>query len=305
MPPSINAQAYKRIIQKKAFYSFVVAGWKIAVKNFGAGFLFDRQLADDSFFNNTSLDTDCTLSFFQTKDGLPNFVSIPDSIELRQNLMTSSVQGAFDIRLDQENGLYAVNTLSAHSYSAESSELRVFSYKTDNPYLKLSVPFMNLLSNHAVLHDGLLLHGAGGVIKNKAFAILGIPGAGKSTAIGLIKPQTLLSDDVLVVRFTEKKPVLHATPLGTFSDGDKCGPLSRIFFPVKGDRFALKKLSRFEAVQRFYYSQTGYWERVFPPFRKMQFERVVDLFSKVCSFEMSFQKNSIDIEQIENCISSG
>ncbi len=298
----LDEKAYKKAIQKEKNYSFVIAGWNIAVNNFGPGFLFDRQLTTNFKAKESFSNPDCYLSFFQTSKSLPNFVCSPMAFEKKTQLMKSAVVDSFDVSNELDNDCFISYSLSAHAFSAKNSELRVFSYKTGNPYLKLSVPFMALLANYSALNDGLLLHGAGGEFNGKAFAILGVPDAGKSTAIQLIEPQKLFSDDVLIMRVQEGKAILHSTPLGTFSDGAGSAPLKAVFYPVKSDHFELKELSKFEAIQRFYPAQSGYWDKVFKPIRNAQFEKVSRLFSSVRAFKLHFQKDRIDAEQIKACL---
>lgn len=153
---------------------------------------------------------------------------------------------------------------------------------------------MHLLANAGAKNDGIYLHAAGAVMDGKAFAIAGIPGAGKSTSIAMIDHDFLLSDDMLMLRFKDSLPFLYSTPLGPDTHGYRSAPLKTVFFPVKSDRFELRPLSRLKAIEAYFHSQLGYCDMVFKPYRKMHFEKVCQLFSQVKAYEMHFTRDYID-----------
>lgn len=168
---------------------------------------------------------------------------------------------------------------------------------------RLNYFLIYLLANFGAINDGVFLHGAGAILDGQAFAVLGNPGAGKSTAIGLIEHDFLLSDDMLMMRFKGEQPVLHATPLGPNSGGPASAPFKAVFFPEKSDRFALQPLTKLKAIEEYYRGQSGYWERVFKPYRCLHFEKVCQLFSRVRAYKMSFTKDYIDNQAILSILS--
>lgn len=197
---------------------------------------------------------------------------------------------------------FQFNESCALSYSAKNSSLGVFARQTLQPFLKLCVPMIHLLSNLGAQTDGVFLHASGAIIDGRGFAILGVPEAGKSTSIAMIRHDFLLSDDMVMMRFKDGVPVLHSTPLGPNTDGPGSAPLTTIFYPVKSDHFELKPLSKLKAIEQYYHAQAGYWDKVFKPFRQQHFEKVVKLFSQVQAYEMHFTRDYIDNDAIRKAM---
>ena len=280
---------------------FYCGGFKICINDFGQSYKFDNK-DFDKFKFPSKFTHKCCLSFFCLTEKLPSIgLSKLDDDFLKSHLKDLVVREQA-IELEVKSKTFYCGLYSCYAFSEIKSELRVFFYYTRAPYLKLSVPMMHLISNVGALSEGLLLHGAGGIIEDKAFAILGLPEAGKSTSISMIKHDFLLSDDVLIVRFENGTPMLYSTPMGPNTDGPNSAPLGAIFFPVKSEKFELKRLSKVQALEIYYSAQSGYWNQVFKPFRDNQFRMVSRLFSLVPAYEMHFPKNFVDNEQIKKAL---
>lgn|GEM_PF-4590972 len=189
-------------------------------------------------------------------------------------------------------------------FDARHNRLEMLGFSTANFKPRMNVPIIYLLANLGAKTDGIFLHAAGAVIDHKAFAILGIPEAGKSTSIAMIKHDFLLSDDMVMMRFKDDKPILHSTPLGPNTDGPGSAPLTTIFYPVKSDHFELRPLSKLKAIEQYYHAQTDYWDKVFKPHRRQHFEKVVKLFSQVKAYEMHFPIDYIDNEAIKQAVAN-
>lgn len=188
-------------------------------------------------------------------------------------------------------------------FAAAEKRFDIFGLNVKKHTPRLNYFLIYLLANLGAITDGVFLHGSGAMIDGQAFAILGNPGAGKSTAIGMIRHDFLLSDDMLMMRFKNKRPVLHSTPIGPNSDGPAASPLKIILFPEKSDHFALTPLTRLKAIEQYYLEQSGYWERVFKPYRRLHFEKISQLFSMVRAYKMSFTKDFIDNLAIRRALS--
>jgi hypothetical protein len=162
---------------------------------------------------------------------------------------------------------------------------------------------MFALANHAAMTDGIFLHAAGAVSAGRAFAIAGVPEAGKSTAIAQIGHDFLLSDDMLMLRFVADQVQLHSTPLGPNTDGPGSAPLQAVFYPVKSDHFELRPLGRLQAIEQYYRAQAGYWDKVAVQHRRRNFASVCRLFSLVRAYEMHFKKDFVDNAAVQNALS--
>lgn len=275
-----------------------IADWNILIQGV-EDFCIDDLNNYSLFVGDSLVCSEAKLTF------LPPLCEFPKKHIQQSFLDNCCLQGSsenYNILDEIEFNSYISNRFSAYAFSQTKKEMRVFMYKLNKPYLNLSVPLMFLLGNFAALQDGLMLHGASGVINGKAFAILGIPEAGKSTSIEMIEHDFLLSDDLLIMRLENNKPILHSTPLGPNTSGVMSASLTTIFFPIKSNAFKLVKLSRLQSIERFYSSQSGYWNKVFKPYRKMYFDRVLKLFDTVQAYDMFFSKDYIDNEAIKACM---
>ena len=152
--------------------------------------------------------------------------------------------------------------------------------------------------------DGLLLHGSGVLIDGAAAAIIGPSGAGKTTAAHLIRADHLLSDDAIAVTDVDAQPWLHATPLGRESDGPGRAPLRALFFLRKQAGFALRLMSRREALVRAVEEQADTLAGVFlPSMRGMAIRNLGRLLHKVPAYELGFSLDGIDREAIRRVLS--
>lgn len=269
-----------------------IAGIKIAVTATAPGFLLNRRDFKKFFAAKTDA-VDCSVQFFFHATANSYGFLVGDLREKKRILQAEFRDEALGFPGTAcENVIFYANC--AQCYFAEHNSLVVYAPFIEKPYLKLAAALMNLLCNFAVKTDGIFLHGAGCVIDGRALAVLGVPGAGKSTAIAMIRNDFLLSDDMLMLRFKDGEALLHSTPLGPNSDGPASAPLGAVFYPVHSDHFELRPLTRLKAIEQYYHAQAGYWEKVFAPYRKAHFARVCQLFSQVKAYEMHFPIDYID-----------
>jgi hypothetical protein len=159
-----------------------------------------------------------------------------------------------------------------------------------------------LLSTLAAKDGGFVFHGAGFVLGQAAGAFVGLSGAGKSTAVQLLEPDRILSDDVVVASNDKGLPRLHATPLGRVSDGPGSAPLAALFFPLKQERFSLARVSPREALARCVAEQTHGFRGVFKPYREASFRNLNRLLKIVPCYEMGFSLDGVDRDAIREAL---
>jgi hypothetical protein len=112
-----------------------------------------------------------------------------------------------------------------------------------------------LLMYYFARRRGLLLHGAGMVLKNRAYVFAGVSGAGKSTFSELLvkaRAGKVLSDERMIVRALASEMVAFGTPWsGTACIArDGSAPLAGIFFLKHGSANAIRPLMPVEALDR-------------------------------------------------------
>jgi hypothetical protein len=100
---------------------------------------------------------------------------------------------------------------------------------------------------------GLIVHAASLMRRGRAFLFCGRSGAGKTTLARLSRDATLLSDELSIVRITDRGIHCHGTPFwGELARaGEDCAaPLRAIYFLRQGPRHAVEPVSPRAAVER-------------------------------------------------------
>jgi hypothetical protein len=182
----------------------------------------------------------------------------------------------------------------ANFFDPSTCTLDSWGLAPDHPRHMLKGLTALLLGSLAADRGGLLLHGAGFVIDNLAGAFIGLSGAGKSTGARLVRPDRLLSDDVVIASDVAARPVLHATPLGRVSDGPGAAPLTALFLPRKRADFSLTRLTPREALARCTAEQYPVFTSVFKPYIEQSFRNLNRLVKTVPCYEMGFSLDAVD-----------
>lgn len=277
---------------------FAIAGLKIQFKQSPGNLSLFPQLQN---FLSDAAEPDASIEthfFGETPYNLPFFLGqLPEKQEIFRRAL---IESGLTHLVENDSGC-AFFDAKVTLFDEKQSVMRVFYFQKPRDY-NIKFVLQQLLIQLCPIRQGLFVHGAGGLIDNKAFLIPGVSGAGKSTALAMFRHDRLLSDDMTVMRLTGEMPFLHATPVGPASDGPACGSLKVVFFPVKNDSFCLKPVKKLEAIELFFKSQAGFVEKVMKPFRKSYFEAVVKMFSQTRAYEMHFTESHIDNEAITGAI---
>jgi hypothetical protein len=114
--------------------------------------------------------------------------------------------------------------------------------------------FLRILYSLALVEaKGLIVHGASLVRRNRAFLFCGRSGAGKSTLARISAAATLLSDELSIVRLSERGPVCHGTPFwGELARAgeNRAAPLQALYFLHQGPRHRVEPVSPRVALER-------------------------------------------------------
>jgi len=110
-----------------------------------------------------------------------------------------------------------------------------------------------LVMLHLARQEGIILHAAGAVFKERGYLFLGKSGAGKSTMAGLLAAEariTLLSDDRVIVHRVNGRWMAYGTPWpGDAGIAANIGvPLEGVFFLNKATATAAEALAAGEAL---------------------------------------------------------
>lgn len=187
-----------------------------------------------------------------------------------------------------------------HVYNFEQQKIEFFAFENRNLNNLIDAKLFISLASFLSFHSSILIHGAGFSINCQGYIASGVSGAGKSTFWQLLKPDFLLSDDVVAVTHINEVPKVHATPIGGMTDGERVEELKAIFFLNKNNSFKVKLLNPREAFIRFWEEQLPELSRLFPKVIPFVFKNARLLFDKIPAYEISFSKDYIDREIMDN-----
>jgi hypothetical protein len=148
----------------------------------------------------------------------------------------------------------------------------------------------------------MLLH-ASALVRNDRTAIFLAPGeGGKTTAARLAPSGIILSDDQVLVRQTHGGFQASGTPWGLFSDSKRQAPLSGLFLLEKSRHFALNPLQPTELNRYLWEEHENQLAILPPPLQAKAREITVAISNSVPSWKLSFSKDAIDWEAIDNAM---
>jgi hypothetical protein len=188
-------------------------------------------------------------------------------------------------------------------YNSQNRVFETFEFVRDEIHFdQLKNCFIIFLQCLLSEQSGLIFHGAGFILAGGGGVFTGPSGAGKTTAVSLIDKEFLLSDDLVAITEINNQPIIHSTPIGGKTDGNHHAKLNAIFFLKKADTFAIRRVDRREAIERYLAEHSDYISRNFQPIVRQTFLNAYQLFEKVPAFEVSFSRDYIDPEQIRNAM---
>ncbi len=150
-----------------------------------------------------------------------------------------------EIFIKQEEKKYFINL---YEFTDDSKLVTFYQISIIHFLLILRIVLNKLLSTN----NGFIIHSSASYINNKACLFLGDDGAGKSTAVKLIKPEYFpLTDDMSIIRKEGEKFYLYQTPFlekNQIKKTAKAYVIGGIFFIIKDKLIRVKKISNKEVV---------------------------------------------------------
>lgn len=156
--------------------------------------------------------------------------------------------------------------------------------------------------NHIILASGLFFHASGGIIDNNAFIMTGFSDIGKSTAIELMKPDTILSDDMIGCQFVGETPHFYSTPFGRVVTENVHAEAKAVFFLIKSNKFRVEKINKSQAVARYMTVHQKYILSLFGDLRVKAFQSARKYFSMIPAYELYFAEDHIDQDAISKIL---
>jgi hypothetical protein len=154
----------------------------------------------------------------------------------------------------------------------------------------------------AVPRNAVLLHGGGFVIDGMGGVFLGRSGAGKSTAVTLVRPDQLLSDDIVLVTGLGASSRAHASPMGRATGGPGSAQLRALVIVRQSDHFSILRLSEREAIAKTAWAQLDIIAAAFESVRSRCFSNLNHLVESVPCYEMGFSLDGVDRDAIRRVL---
>ena len=114
--------------------------------------------------------------------------------------------------------------------------------------------FLRIVYSLALVEaQGLVIHAASLIRNSKAYLFCGPSGSGKTTIARLSQDATLLSDELSIVRMSDKRARCHGTPFwGDLARAgeDRAASLAGIYFLHHGSRHAVDAVKPRQALER-------------------------------------------------------
>lgn len=146
----------------------------------------------------------------------------------------------------------------------------------------------------AIEHEGLLLHSAGVLRDDNGYIFPGQSGTGKSTIASLATAkETILSDEMVVVRKSEGDYLVYSTPFyGTNESTEQNigAYLKAAFLPVKDDEVYLKETRPAQALSRLLASVLFFSQE--PSLNERLMGIATDVVARVPFYEMHFRRDA-------------
>ncbi len=155
-------------------------------------------------------------------------------------IRTQAVNGRIDFTSHYESGWA--------DRSAERGELVLRERGDPENYLRVLYAWLCLEQS------GLLLHAAGVISENRGYVFFGPSGSGKTTVARLLLDQTVLSDDLVIIKKLGERYWLYGVPFrGDFLEAPRVNAsaeLSGVFALVKDSEHRVEPLPMPEAIAR-------------------------------------------------------
>ena len=154
--------------------------------------------------------------------------------------------------------------------------------------------FLRILYSLILVQEGgFLLHAASVVRDGQGYAFMGKSGAGKSTIAAHSPEQSVLSDEISLIKKVEADYLLYSTPFWgeqEIKGGNFCFPLQGIYQLKQSPQLYSRRLSPREALSRLM-ENILYFSR--EPFLTRQlFQNCFDFTQYMPVFELEFQKDT-------------
>lgn len=150
--------------------------------------------------------------------------------------------------------------------------------------------------------SAMLLHASAVVRKGKTAVFLAPDEGGKTTAARNSPEGTILCDDQVLVRQTHGGFQASGTPWGLYCNSKLQAPLSGLFLLEKSGHFALNPLPPKELSRYLWEEHKNQLAILPPPLQAKAREITVAISNSVPSWKLSFSKDAIDWEAIDNAM---
>jgi hypothetical protein len=225
-----------------------------------------------------------------------------DSPLLNSSVVRSRIQDCFD-RSDEV--MFKVRSHSVLFYDFTRREQDIFFVDRLNRFYAKNKVEPALYSPFWPTFSMCMIHSAGVVRGDRAALFLAHDGGGKSTVARTAPPETILSDDQVLLRKENDIFTTAGTPWGLITNNIEHVPLGGVFLLEQAEHFELVPIQPGEMLEFLW---MGHRSIFFSLPRDLKIW-VVEFLSKVCFslpvYRMRFALNNVDWEAIDVAMAAG
>lgn len=265
-------------------------------------FLFIRSDVHNSVFR-------CPIRDLLTNDGAHPYVELGPLWEhnplwkdpLTCSLIESAIQGG-DYKVRIHNNQMLIVDYENHKIADVFCSMQKRDLIAGNSLraLRLVLPHVLPQNRASFLHSA-------GVFRerDKGIVFVARSGGGKSTAtqLSIDHGYSVIGDDQIIVVIQDDRIIACSTPFNSISEGPNWCEVRGFFMLNKGRDCLLKRSSPSEVLPKIWRDNVFEWRSLNSPSKVVMFGLYWDFFSRVPIYEMTFPRDYIDWDLVEETIS--
>jgi hypothetical protein len=147
-----------------------------------------------------------------------------------------------------------------------------------------------------------MIHSSALLINGKVGIFLAPDEGGKTTAAKLGVDHAILCDDQNIIKKEENEFIAYSTPWGHNRNSNLKGPVKGFFLLVKGNGFKIEQLKPSSLFSYLWNEHLDYSSKLPEKYRLLFFDFLYTLSRSVPGFQLTFQKDFIDWDAVENAM---
>jgi hypothetical protein len=170
------------------------------------------------------------------------------------------------------------------------------------PEYHIAANLSQIFSSYLPCFSAFLLHSSG-VIRGKGAALFLAPDeGGKTTVLGHLNGEPILSDDHTLLRLEDDGAMAHGTPFGTMTNGFCRARVGALFMLFKSSHFHIEPMAPSELLNFIWAEHRDYTFFLPRPLKKQAFQIISRICYQTPVYRMYFPKDHVDWSAIDRAM---